>query len=384
MRIAHIAPLSYTPGALEYASFIRGGTGADYHQNPEFFQYASGDVIMHWNTYDFDECSNDTVRLYSVSRDLGLNWTDPQVYTADRPGGSPYFILMLGLKGGAEVLTVLVRTVMHEIGVDQSRRVATAGSDYFKSRSRVYVRRSTDGGRLFDHGSELPYEEITGGKVLPEVGFYGSVDNLIQLESGRVVAAFTFMDPSRSDPRSGRQHYTGVCLLSADGGRSWRRSDEIVADTDRGVMEPQIVETSPDRLFCLFRTKGGYLYQTVSEDGGATWRIPGPSPLPSPESMPRMVKLQSGNILTVWNNVSSVTQHPRHPLVASLSSDGGRTWRTPRVIRNETGTNQLSNHNVIQLDDGRILVGISHYHDTRPMTSDLDMALFDEQWALHG
>jgi hypothetical protein len=279
---------------------------------------------------------------------------------------------------------VLVRTVMHEIEVDQSRRVATAGSDYFKSRTRVFVRRSTDGGRHFDHGSEFPYEEICGGKVLPEVGFYGSADNLIQLESGRVVAAFTFMDPSRSDPESGRQHYTGVCLLSDNGGRAWRRSGEIVADTDRGVMEPQIVETSPDRLFCLFRTKGGYLYQTVSEDGGSTWSTPAQSPLPSPESKPRMIKLQSGNVLIVWNNVSSVTQEPRYPLVASLSSDGGRTWGTPRVIRNETGSNELSNHSVIQLDDGRILAGISHYHATRPMTSDLDMALFDEQWVLHG
>lgn len=78
------------------------------------------------------------------------------------------------------------------------------------------------------------------------------------------------MDSSRSDPGAGRQHFTGVCLLSEDGGNSWQRSGEIVSDTDRGVMESQIVETSPDRLFCLFRTKGGYLYQISSEDGGAT------------------------------------------------------------------------------------------------------------------
>jgi hypothetical protein len=50
------------------------------------------------------------------------------------------------------------------------------------------------------------------------------------------------------------------------------------------------------------------------------------------------------------------------------------------VIADEIGTNQLSNHGQIQLDDGRLLLGISHYRDVRPMTSDLDLAIFDEAW----
>ena len=145
-------------------------------------------------------------------------------------------------------------------------------------------------------------------------------------------------------------------------------------------MEMQIVETEPDRLFCLFRTKVGYLYQTVSEDGGETWNPSVASPLPAPESMARMIRLQSGHLLVVWNNVSSTTQHPRHPLSAAISRDGGRTWSEPKLIADETGTNQLSNHGMVQLDDGRILLGISHYRDVRPMTSDLDVAIFDEEW----
>ena len=96
--------------------------------------------------------------------------------------------------------------------------------------------------------------------------------------------------------------------------------------------------------------------------------------------MARMIKLQSGNLLVVWNNVSSTTQQPRYPLSAVISRDSGRSWGNPKVIANETGSNQLSNHGIIQLDDGRILLGISHYRDVRPMTSDLDMAIFDEMW----
>jgi hypothetical protein len=42
MRIASVAPLTYSPGGLEYFQFIRGGVGADYHQGPSFYQFPNG------------------------------------------------------------------------------------------------------------------------------------------------------------------------------------------------------------------------------------------------------------------------------------------------------------------------------------------------------
>lgn len=380
MKIARIAPLSYTPGGLEYFSFIRGGVGADYHQNPEFYQYPDGALLLHWSAYDFDECSSNLVKLYAVSRDRGITWSDPQVFLADIPGGVPYTALLLRLREARTALLFVSRTWHHAIAIDAERRVATAGSDYFQSRTRVYLRRSADGGQSFDYGAELPWELVSGGKTLPGVGFYGSVDAALQLRSGRIVAAFTYLDPARSDIAGGLQHYSAACLFSDDGGQTWRRSQEIVVDVLRGVMEPQIVETAPDRLFCLFRNKSGFLYRTVSTDGGERWSDPAPTALPSPESMPRLIRLRSGSLLLAWNNVSSPTQQPRHPLAAALSRDGGDSWEAPRIVADETGGNQLSNHSLIQLDDGRILAGISHYRDTRPMASDLDVAIFDEAW----
>jgi hypothetical protein len=52
------------------------------------------------------------------------------------------------------------------------------------------------------------------------------------------------------------------------------------------------------------------------------------------------------------------------------------------VIADELGENQVSNHGMIQLDDGRILLGINHYRAVHPTTSDLDMAIFDETWLM--
>jgi len=379
MKIARIAPLSYSPGKLEYFSFIRSGMGAEYHQNPNFYAFADGTVMMHWMAYDFDECSNNAVQLYSISTDRGLNWSDPQVYMADYAGGVPY-LKLLRLEGGFNALMFQVQTVMDELVVDPQRRIATGGANYFHSSARVYLRRSADGGRTFEHGRELPYTDITSGMSLPGVGFYGAIEELMQLRGGRVLAAFAWIDPQRSDVAQGHQHFSASCLLSDDGGNTWTPGGPITADTPRGVMEPQIVETAPNRLFCLFRTKSGFLYQTLSEDGGRTWSASRPSPLPSPESMPRMIRLNSGKLLLAWNSASSPTQQPRHPMSATVSSDGGQTWSQPKIIADETGENQLSNHALAQLEDGRILLCLSRYHATRPMVSDLDMAIFDETW----
>jgi hypothetical protein len=302
---------------------------------------------------------------------------------ADYPGGVPR-VRLLRLRGTGKTLMFLTKTTRDELKIDADRRVAIGGANCFKSRTRVFMRRSTDGGKSFDHGQELSYLELTAGKQLPQVESYGDMEELTQLESGRIIAAFMFMDPERSEVERSYQHYTVACLWSDDEGRTWKRSSEIVADTPRGVMEPQIVETAPNRLLCLFRSKGGYLYQAASDNGGETWSRSKPSALPSPESMARMIRLQSGHLLLVWNNVPSTTQQPRRPLVAAISQDGGGSWSQPRMIADETGTNQLSNHGLAQLDDGRILLGISHYHDLRPMASDLDLAIFDEEWLAHG
>jgi len=337
---------------------------------------------MYWFAYDFDECSNNTVLLYSISKDSGLTWSDPQVYMADYPGGVPY-IQMLSLEGTSKAIMFQVQTIMDELEIDDERRVATAGSDYFKSRTRVFMRCSTDAGRSFDHGVEVPYLDISGGKDLPGVGFYGAIDELIQLQNGRILASFMYLDPERCDTETQYQHYEAACFFSDDEGLTWKRSSgQITVDTPRGVMETQIVETAPNKLFCLFRTKGGYLYETSSEDGGDTWSESKPSPLPAPESMARMIKLKSGSLLVVWNSISSTTQQPRHPMSASVSSDGGNTWSQPRIIADESGTNQLSNHGLVQLEDRRIILALSHYHDIRPMTSDIDIAIFDEEWLL--
>ena len=149
-------------------------------------------------------------------------------------------------------------------------------------------------------------------------------------------------------------------------------------------MEPTIVELEPDELYCVLRNKSGYLYETMSHNGGRSWSTPAKTGIPTPESICKLLKLQSGRVLLVWNNQSSTTQRPRYPLVCALSEDGCRSWSEPRMMATESGLNQLSNFGVNQLGDNRILLAISHYYAIPPTTSDIDLAVFDEEWVLEG
>lgn len=381
MKIASIPPMNYTKGELNYFQFIRGGVGADCHQGPSFYQFKDGRVQMRWAAYDIQECSEDTAYLYSITHDMGITWSNPQIVNFLN-GVQEEEIVQLKNTNKAISFGCATR---HNLVVDEKNKKVISHSNYFNASTRVYLRRSEDSGNTFGFPEEIPYQLISGNKELPDVGFYAGINNAMQLESGRIIVAYAFMDPERigktNDTKA--QHYTGACILSDDEGKTWRRSQEIVSTTQRGVMEIQMVETAPNRIFAIFRTKSGYVYQTISDDGGETWSESVPSPLTAPESMTRMIKLKNGHILVTRNNACSKTQYPRHPIVASISTDGGTTWSKDKIIAVESGKNQLSNHSMIQLDDGRILHAISHYRAVFPVTSDLDMTIYDEEWVLN-
>lgn len=367
-------------GECQRGVLVAGGTMADCHQGPVFHALPDGRVRVVWWAYDHQECSGDARLLFAVSPDLGRTWGEPLPWPADRTQGAPSHPHFLVLRGGARALlfmTHVTRDPIREIGPGRF-----GGSSAFKSRARIFLRTSGDGGQTFPGGSEFSWRTVTGGKELPGVGFYGCAQQMIQLASGRVVAPFYYLDPSRCDPASDHQHYSASFLLSDDEGRNWRRSQEITTDTPRGAMEPTVVETGPNRLLCLLRTRAGRLYETASNDAGESWASPRPSALVSPESMARMIRLRDGLLLLVWNATAPVghPQHPRHPLSSAISRDGGLGWSSPRTIADEAGLNQLSNHGLLQLEDGRILLGFSRYRPGPPARSDLELVRFDEAW----
>ncbi len=365
-------PCRYRPGELEYISFIRGERGWAHHQAPRLYQYSDGRIEMLWTAYDIHECSNDALMLYSVSQDLGETWSDPEVYLA-APGVTQSHCFRVQFRGTDRA--IMINREEHTVGaeVDPVAKKVLKWADYGRCVNRIVQRESSDRGITWTFGTELPYDRIVPDHRPP---FYGAPQDLLHLSSGHLLLPVCFLPPDKRYP----QHYSIAFLLSDNEGQTWNRTHILTVPEERGAMEPTIVETEPDRLYCLLRNKSGYLYEVTSSDGGRSWTEPVKTAIPSPEAICKLLKLRSGPVMLVWNNVSSTTQQPRHPLVAALSKDGCRSWGEPRVIATESGTNQLSNFGATQLSDDRILIGISHYHDTRPTTSDIELAALDEEW----
>jgi predicted neuraminidase len=131
-------------------------------------------------------------------------------------------------------------------------------------------------------------------------------------------------------------------------------------------------------LVCYCRRGGGYegrpdgyMVRSESHDGGRTWAPGQDAPFPNPNAAIDFLKLQSGNLLLVYNN----SMRDRTPLTAALSTDGGNTFPYRRNIAE--GPGDFAYPYAVQTRDGKIhLVFTSHERTV------IQRATFDERWLL--
>ena len=159
----------------------------------------------------------------------------------------------------------------------------------------------------------------------------------------------------------------------------WKQTGAITSP--RGAIQPAVVEIAPGRLIAYNRRGGGYgpttdgwLVRAESSDGGWTWTAGRDSPFPNPNAAVDFLKLQSGNLLLVYND----TMVGRTPLVAALSTDGDRD--VPASPRTSPKARATSAYPIaVQTADGRIHV--VYTSDGRRV---INHAVFGEDWLLGG
>jgi hypothetical protein len=181
-----------------------------------------------------------------------------------------------------------------------------------------------------------------------------------QLPSGRMLL------PLYSDTFS-----ISIMAITDDGGKTWRASKPLIGF---GNIQPAVLRRGDGTLVAYMRENGPRRRIRVAEskDDGATWGPVGESELPNPGAGLDGMRLASGKWLLVYNN----TEHGRHRLVASISSDEGRTWGTTRRLEEQEGC-QFHYPAVTQGADGMIHCVYSYFV---PGGKSMKHAAFDEAW----
>ena len=153
---------------------------------------------------------------------------------------------------------------------------------------------------------------------------------------------------------------TSRFLRFTPGQKVWSQMQPI--RSAKGNIQPSVVQLTDDHLVAYCRRGGGYgpghegfIIRSESRDGGHTWSQGQDTSLANPNAAIDMLKLQSGNVLLVYNN----SFLKRSPLTLALSTDGEKTWSHQKDI--STSDLDFGYPYAIQGRDGTIhLVFTSH------------------------
>lgn len=206
---------------------------------------------------------------------------------------------------------------------------------------------------------------------------------------------------------AGRSQMSITFLRSLDNGNSWTYGSKITSPGPFGLGEPGLTVLDNGRIIAMLRAEwscvkypdpadwpddvngygkthngyGYYLYQSESDDHGATWTTPHQLPIWGHPGF--LLQLKSGRTLLVYGH-----RRPPFDIRAILSSDGCRSWdiNTLRTLHTfNPGHYDIGYPVALQMDDGRILCAFYGYS-----TGDIGekaphgifASRFDESWMM--
>lgn len=207
-----------------------------------------------------------------------------------------------------------------------------SGSQVENARMPLYIQRSLDDGNTW----ERP-QLVLGG-------YTGNTRSIIQLRSGRIVAAVphvTFERPIR---------WRSVCVVSDDDGKTWQTGQVIdpkfawpnrAGDLHDGARAGTMAELADGRLWMLLAHRRPC--ETYSFDGGLTWADA--KEIKSTYSTSQhatLIRLQSGRLAKLWVELGEerTKEDPQAGarLCLAFTGDDGKTWSPTATLVHRTGT----------------------------------------------
>ncbi len=189
-----------------------------------------------------------------------------------------------------------------------------------------------------------------------EAPLHGSIQAIIKAGDEAQVRALKNTIPEPNTNKFSRFLHGSMAFMSAED-----PSDEIlplgqIDNRPMGLIEPSIVQLDDESVVMLMRAEwGGYLWESRSEDRGATWTPARPTDIPNPSSMAQLLRLQDGRVALFLNPTGRKVggRGPRDPLAMWISDDGLRSWEYKKVI---ASGGRCAYPHAMQTRDGRVLV----------------------------
>ena len=166
-----------------------------------------------------------------------------------------------------------------------------------------------------------------------------------------------------------------VVLRSADDGDNWDELAEIPNPLPgTRFCEPHALGLPDGRILCQLRLEGEEyfsVWQSESADGGRTWS---PAARIAAGSPPHLLLHSSGMLVSSYG-----CRRDGCGQRVMLSSDGGRSWETDYILRDDGPTGDLGYPSTVELSDGSLFT--VYYQQPVPGAQ---CALLASRWRLPG
>lgn len=205
-------------------------------------------------------------------------------------------------------------------------------------------RRSTDDGRSWSEVTYLPAGLLGPIRTKPIVLRDGS-----WLAGSSVEAGYRWDSPADAPYRS----WAVWVERTADRGATWTKHGPVTVPGESfGVIQPTLWQTDDGEVRMLMRSteRIGRIVASSSSDGGRTWTPAHATGLPNPNAGVDVARIDDGRLVLVYNHLLE----GRHAIHLATSDDDGETWGPPHLL--EEGPGEYSYPAVIQAADGMIHV----------------------------
>ncbi|MBS0616495.1 MAG: exo-alpha-sialidase [Verrucomicrobia bacterium] len=193
--------------------------------------------------------------------------------------------------------------------------------------AKGFLLRSSDNGHSWSKPEALPNGILGPTKSKPLL----RSDNVLLCGSSKEIG-----EPEKDDPKTLR---TELYINEFDG-KIWKNHGPLtIPNQPFGAIEPALFHDKEGniRLVCRDRAykleQMGWIYTSISRDGGVTWDPLQKTTLPNPDCGIDCLGLGRGKALLFYND----SHTERNALTMALTVDGGHSWKNILILEKDEG-----------------------------------------------